>query len=72
MASSYYTLDVKNSTSQQATACNRSTTAMGGVSWRGENKEVPRPTTIAWLKIEKFFDGKKSNQERKGRFLWLF
>jgi hypothetical protein len=46
--------------------------AMGGVSWRGENKEVARPTTIAWLKIEKFFDGKKSNQERKGRFLWLF
>jgi hypothetical protein len=42
----------KNSPSQQPTACNRSTIAMGGVSRRVGIQEVARPSAIAQLKMQ--------------------
>jgi hypothetical protein len=49
--SSSYKLDVKNSPSQQPMACNKSTIAMGVVSWKVGIWEVARCTTIAQLKM---------------------
>ncbi len=50
--SNYNKLDVKNSSSQQLAICNRSTVAMGAMSWRGGSSKVARPIISTRLKME--------------------
>jgi hypothetical protein len=52
MTSSELKLNVKISPCQQLTGFNRSAVIIWVVSWRGESREVPRPSTIAQLKIK--------------------
>jgi hypothetical protein len=37
---------------QKSIACNKSAMEMGGVSWRGGSRKIPRPVATTQLKME--------------------